>query len=269
MNWLNTPVNTLVPAVLFADWIGKSRRHRQALGAGFVAGLENDRRQAIVNCGQDFQQAFGEETRRIEWEAWEHSKAWGIDVMNQLNAQGFTFDPRNVQFEVWGENWVGCTATYACHLGRVFGLAHPMVRRFDMINPDWSPLFLESTIVDQNLPMAEDVRLFIFKTADKGPTWGNYIAPYWEGNHGFMDRPHAVDVDFPPDTVVEVDLFGWEIGRARGSVGPKYDRYGRMRMSVGCGAHTPHHSTISMPDDSLSLDEFRSALLAGQVVEKS
>ncbi len=246
----------------------RTDRNRDVLGEAFVAGLEDDRRRAIVNRGPQLQQPWGAHTQQIEWEAWEHSKAWGIDLMRQLNDQGFTFDPAAVEFEVWGENWVGCTATYACHLGRVFGLPKPMVRRFDMINPDWSSMLLQATVVEQDLPMPENVRLFIFKTAHEGPKWGNYIAQYWEGIHGYMDRPHVVNVDFPPDKVIEVDLFGWEIGRARGSVGPKYDRYGSMRMAAGCGAHTPHHSTIAMAERGLSLEAFRAALLTGRVVEK-
>ena len=82
--------------------------------------------------------------------------------------QGYTYDPSNVEFIACGENWVGCGAVYPIQMGRAFGLANPIERRFDLINPDWSPVLLGATAIDQNLQMPEQIRLFIFKTNPLG-----------------------------------------------------------------------------------------------------
>ncbi len=243
----------------------ETAENRRRLGTEFVKGLDQDRRQAEANRGPDFQKQWGPMTRQIEWDAWEHSKAWAVDLLAQLNANGYTFDPADVAFEAWGENWVGCGATYSCHMARVWDLAEPMHRPFDMFNADWSPMLMKAEPLEQGLELAEHVLLYIFKTAYEGPTWGCYVAQYWEGIHGIMDPVHAVDVDFPPDTVWEVDLAGWEIARIRGCVGPKYDRYGPMTMQAGCGAHTPYHSTVALAEQNISFEQFRDALRNGRV----
>ncbi len=242
-----------------------TEHNREVLGVDFVRGIEEDRQQAIKNRGPNL-------TER-ELYAWEHSKAWAIDLDKQLAERGYTYDPATVEFIAFGENWVGCVATFPIHMGRAFGLTKPMERRFDLINPDWSPMLTKATPVERGLPMPENIRLFIFKTEENvGPTWGRYVAQYWEGLHGLMDPPHVVTVEFPPDSVTECDLFGWEIGRARGTLGNQYGRegyyYGHMVMNVGCGAHTPHYATLVMAEESLPIEDFRAALLAGKVSEK-
>jgi hypothetical protein len=108
--------------------------NRAALGETFVKGLEEDRRRA-------------EETRGGKWTeaevaAWERSKAWAVDLHTQLEAQGYTFDPATVRFIAFGEDWSGCAATFPIHIGRAWGLTHPIERRFDLMNPDCSALML-------------------------------------------------------------------------------------------------------------------------------
>ncbi len=233
----------------------------RALGQEFVAGLEEDRR-------------VGVENRRCavpdnEFSAWGRSKAWAIDLTAQLAEQGYTFDPAAVEFLCLGENWVGCGATFPIHMGRAFGLVRPIARRFDWMNPDWSPMLMDAEAVDQNLEMPEHIRLFIYKTADRIPTCGRYIAQFWEGMRGIMDPPHVVKVQFPPASVMEADLFGWPTCRARGLVGyPQQHFHGGLTMHVGCGAHTTHYATVAMADRTLSLEDFRTALLAGSVAVK-
>ena len=177
--------------------------------------------------------------------------------------------PAAVEFLCLGENWVGCGATFPIHMGRAFGLARPIERRFDWMNPDWSPMLMDAEVVDQNLEMPEHIRLFVYKTAEGGPTCGRYVAQFWEGMRGIMDPPHVVEVDFPPASVMESDLMGWPICRARGLIEyPQQHFHGRMTMQVGCGAHTTHHATVAMADHTLSLEDFRTALLAGGVEMK-
>ena len=230
----------------------------RVLGPQFVRDLEEDRRIAVARRGGAVPD--------IEFSAWGRSKAWALDLREQLHEQGYTFDPAAVEFLALGENWVGCGATFPIHMGRAFGLAQPIERRFDWMNPDWSPMLMDATVVDQNLPMPGHIRLFIFKTADQGPTYGRYVAQYWEGLRGIMEPPHSVEVDFPPATVMESDLIGWPLCRARGLIEyPQHHFHGKMTLQVGCGAHTTHGATVAMAAGKLSLEEFRRSLLAGRV----
>ena len=233
----------------------------EALGPEFVQGLEED-----VQRARD---SRGEEIPDVEVSAWGRSKAWTIDLTRQLQENGYTFDPANVEILALGENWVGCGASFPIHMGSALGVAHPIIRRFDWMNPDWSPMLLHSTVVEQNLPMAEHVRLFIHKTAEAGPTYGRYIAQFWEGMRSIVDPPRSVEVEFPPESVMECDLIGWPTCRARGLIEyPHHHFHGRMTMHAGCGAHTTHYSTVAMAAKDLPLGEFRDALLAGEVVVK-
>lgn len=228
------------------------------LGLDFVKGLEDDRRRG--------EQARGSEIPQNEFSAWGRSKAWTIDLNEQLHEQGYEFDPYDVEFLAFGENWLGCGATFPIQMGRAWGLAKPIERQFDWINPDWSPMLLSAEAVEQNLPMPGNIRLFIFKTADVGPTYGRHVAQFWEGTHGIMDRPHVVEVDFPAETVVEADVIGWPLCRARGLVEYPYRYFhGRLTMHVGVGAHTGLYSTVAMADSKLPFKDFRAALLAGKV----
>ena len=54
-----------------------------------------------------------------------------------------------------------------------------LLRRFDLIEPSASPMIMKARVVDQNLPMPDNIRLFIFKTANEGPTWGRYVAQFF------------------------------------------------------------------------------------------
>lgn len=49
------------------------------------------------------------------------------------------------------------------HLGRTLGLAKPIERRFDLMHPDEGRMLLESTAVEQNLPMPGDISLLIYQ----------------------------------------------------------------------------------------------------------
>ena len=150
-------------------------------------------------------------------------------------------------------------------MARALGVAKGVERRFDLINRDFSRMFLKLSLVEQNIAMPEGIRLFIFKTADEGPTWGRYIAQFWESAHGVMDLPHKVAVDFPKDSVREVNLEGWGITRARGINRDHYNWYGHLEMIAGCGGHTPYYATVAMAEEDLSLAGFRAALVAGKV----
>jgi hypothetical protein len=268
--------------------------NRQVLGVNFAKGLEDDRRQAIKNRGPSLAED--------ELAAWEHSKAWAIDLNQRLAAQGYTYDPTTVGFLAFGEDWSACAATYPIHMGRAFGLTRPIERRFDLINPDCSPVLLRATAIEQNLAMPENICLFIFKSVE-----GRLLAQYWEGMHGIFDKPHVIKVNFPPASVRLIDAFGNPPGdrqdylehlerfnrRLIDMFGPPGDRqgcsealerFGRYLIDVfgnprgglnqgditvraGCGLHTPHQADLVLAEPNLSLGEFRQALLAGKVVD--
>ena len=230
----------------------------RVMGPEFEKGLEEDRRLAIQNRGCDVPDN--------EFSAWGRSKAWTIDLTEQLNEQGYTFDPATAEFIAFGANWMGCVATFPIHMGRAFGLARPIERRFDWINADWSPMLMNATVVDENLAMPENIRLFILRTANNGPTYGRYVAQYWEGMRGIMDPPHLMEVEFPPESVMECNIFGNPIWQSRALICyPHRYFYGKMTMQVGCGAHTTHYTTVAMADDKLPLEDFRAALLGAKL----
>ena len=169
-----------------------------------------------------------------ELAAWERSKGWAADLDRQLAAAGYRYDPETVEFVTFGANWVGCGATYPIQMARVFGLTHPIQRRFELSNPDWSPLLLAADPVEQNLPVGDRVLLYIFRNGHLGPmaatpspdVRGRYLAQYWEGVRGIMAPAHLVIVDFPAGSVREVDLFGVEIGPRPRPVGGAQPRAG-------------------------------------------
>ena len=219
--------------------------------------LDEDRRKATENRGKGWEQG-------LEWKCWEWSKTWTIFLKNQLEHQGYTFDPATVEIEAMGENWTGCCATYPINMGCAWGLAKPISRRFDLINPDGSAILLKAELVEQNLPMPGNIRLFIFKTADEAPTYGSYVAQFYEGIHGVMDRPRVVEVNFPDNSVNEITSYGTSL---ESGLGIWTRHYGRIEMSVGYGGHFYHPATLVMtiPKKQVSLEEFRESLLAGKV----
>ena len=256
----------LGPRCLVCRLGGDLAENRRALGAEFSRGLEADRAAAAA--------AHGAPVSAYELAAWERSKAWAADLDRQLAAAGYRYDPESVEFVTFGANWVGCGATYPIQMARVFGLARAMQRRFELSNPDWSPLLLAAEPVQQNLALADRVLLYIFRNGHLGPmaatpspdVRGRYLAQYWEGIRGIMDPAHLVTVDFPAGSVREVDLFGVEVARARG-LWAEPNR-GPVTMSVGSGVFTPYHSTLVMAEEHLSLEQFRDTLLAGTVAER-
>jgi len=245
----------------------------KATGLEFNRGLEADRRRAVENrpAGMTDEQFNGQVG------AWRASKAWAVDLKEKLHTRGYTFDPATVKIVCFGSDWRGCAATYPIQMGRAWGLAEPIERRWDLIMHDWGPLDVTSTVVVQNVRMPAHVRLFVFKSER-----GRYCAEYWEGLHGPMDRPHVVTLEFPPGSVRVIDLFGRAVSPGHRTFGPKTPqgrtiyppkpgdgnrRYGRLTVNVGFG-----HRAVAFPDiveagPDLSLDDFYAALVAGNVAE--
>ena len=245
-----------------ADW-DKIRDEMGELGDSFFEGIEVDRIQATKNRGLQ-ERALTETDDTVpgmetgpELRNWALSKAWAFDLRRQLEERGYTFDPASVEFVVFGGDWSYCSATFPIHMARAFGLSRPMRRSFELINRSCSPMLLQASVVEDDISMPDHIRLYIVKTKD-----GRHAAQFFEGLHGIMDPPHVVVVDFPPASVTRVDLWGDPIERHVGIDA----RSGRVVMSVGCGGHTRYEGTL-VRTENLSLEDFRSALLNGKVVQ--
>ena len=223
---------------------------RKALGPAFVKGIEEDRATAL-RCRP---QGIDDDAFEHGFEAWVRSKAWGTNLRRKLEARGYRFDPRTAEFVAWGGDWRGCAATYPIHIGRVFGLANPIERRWDLIIHDSGPMDVKSALVVQNVVVPEHVRLFVYRNER-----GRYCAEYWQGLYCPMERPRQIALDFLPGVVRKVDLFGRTVGDAT---------YGRVTVAIGCGGHTPYRPDILEASPGLTLDDFYDVLTAGTVCER-
>jgi len=258
---------------------GGAEAKERALGRDFLKGVEDDQRAAIRNRGLADGVVTADQLRQdgasrdnspelpagglqqSEIRAWMQAKAWGLDLLAQAESRGLEFDPATVEMEAFGGDWCFCAASYPIQIGRAMGLANPIERRFDLINPAEGPVLLQSEVVEQNIPLTDNIRLFIWEYTDShGP---RYVAQFWEGIRGIMDRTHEAVVDLPRDAAQIVNLWGFPEARARGVDTPP--RRGRLRLSVGSGGHTQIASSIVMTDGRLPLDEFRDALTSAEI----
>ena len=279
--WQGVRCGIIGPRAVVSRVEGGPAQIERILGSEFFDGIEADQREAIRNRGLPEGHLSADQLRaeaasrgrkaelptgglrQTEIRAWMASKAWAADLRAQFEERGYTFDPATVQMQAFGGDWCYCAGSFPIGIGRALGLSNPIERRFDLINPSEGPMLMKSKLVDQNLPMPESIRLFIWEYTDsEGP---RYVAQFWEGLRGIMDRPHTVSVEFPADTVREVNLWGMGLERSLGiddtNVG------GPLKLNAGSGGHTPIRSSIVMTENDLSVDDFRSALLAGQVAE--
>lgn len=258
---------------------GGAEAKERAFGRDFFQGVEDDQRAAIRNRGLADGVLTADQLRQdgaardkspdlpagglqqTEIRGWMQAKAWGLDLLAQAESRGLDFDPATVEMEAFGGDWCYCAASFPIQIGRVMGLSHPIERRFDLINPAEGPVLLQSAVVEQNIPLAENIRLFIWEYTDShGP---RYVAQFWEGIRGIMDRTHEAIVDLPADAAEIVNLWGFPETRARGVDTPP--RQGPLRLSVGSGGHTPIPSSIVMTDGNLPFDEFRDALTSAEI----
>ena len=138
---------------------------------GFDRGLDEDLRQTVLQRGPQWENPQSLPPGR-EFEAWRGAKRMAVALQAILLEQGYSFDPQTVEMESFGDDWMGCAATYPIQIAGAWGLAKGVDRRFDLGISDESPLFLKVEPVEQNLPMPENVRLFLFKTPDEPPTGG-------------------------------------------------------------------------------------------------
>ena len=272
--------------------------YQHRLGSDFSEQLKLDKEVALndrYGWSQTNYAHPGGVNDHMEWLIWERCKAMAFDFKSQLEDRGYTFDPETVEIVGAGEDWSYCASTYPIGLSRALGLKMPIERRFDLMNPDESPMLLQSTAIEQNIPMPHNIRLYIFRTHGETPdgilaqSHGNYVAQFYEGSHGVMDRPHVVNVDFPQGTVHQVNLTGQPLSFAVGGhsnnlghqgLSPSTVEYYRLLtdcskkiggrqviMEVGCGGHTPYPASLVMANSETTLGQFRELLVNGRVLE--
>ncbi|MCC6424607.1 MAG: hypothetical protein IT447_14125 [Phycisphaerales bacterium] len=221
-----------------------------SLGTEFAESLTKDRQLALAMRSKD----VSDEAFEHEFSTWVLAKSWITDLKQKLAVNGYTFDPMTVEFVCWGSDFRGCAASYPIMMGRALKLKHPIERRWDLIVHDEGKMVARSQLVVQNVKLAGEVRLFIFKN-EKG--W--YCADFWEGMHGPMDRARRMALKFPAGSVRCVDYDGQALDGGA--------LYGELTVPIGCGGHTPHHERIIEATERLSLDEFYSVLVNGRMSE--
>lgn len=212
----------------------------KALGSDFERGLAEDRRRALRFRAAGVSDAQFDN----EMAAWERSKAWALNLRRQLESRGHAFDPATVDLVSWGADWCGCAATYPIQMGRAWGLAKPIERRWDLTIRDCCRRYVEATLVVQNIAMPEHIRLYIFRGAN-----GRYYADYWEGLHCPMEPRHVVTLDFPAGAVRR-------LGEKRAGR--------RVTVKVGCGGHV-QSATVIEASRHFHLDDFHNVLTRGRV----
>ena len=152
----------------------------RSLGSDFFQGIEDDQRAAIRNRGLADGVLTADQLRQdgasrdaspdlppgglqaTEIRGWMQAKAWGLDLLAQAESRGLEFDPATVEMEAFGGDWSYCAASFPIQIGRAMSLANPIERRFDLINPAEGPVLLQSEVVEQNIPLADNIRLFIW-----------------------------------------------------------------------------------------------------------
>ena len=222
----------------------------ESLGAGYAAGLEQDRKAAEAARSKNVDEAAFDH----EFETWVTAKGWITDLKQKLQANGYTYDPRTVEFICWGSDFRACAASYPIMMGRALKLANPIERRWDLIVHDESAMLAASHLVVQNVEIPGGIRLFVFKNPQ-----GRYCADFWEGMHGPMDRARQMVLKFP---VGAARLVGYD-----GQMIAEQDKEGKLVVPIGCGGHTPHKEKIVEAVEGLSLDDFVAGLSGGKAAE--
>ena len=154
---------------------GGAEAKERALGSEFIQGIEADQRAAIRNRELPDGMLTADQLRldgaardaapdlppgglqQTEIRGWMQAKAWGLDLLAQAASRGLEFDPATVEMEAFGGDWCYCAASFPIQIGRALGLANPIERRFDLINPSEGPVLLQSQVVEQNIPLADNI----------------------------------------------------------------------------------------------------------------
>jgi hypothetical protein len=116
------------------------------------------------------------------------ARGWAQRLREVLQRRGFTYDPRSVVCEGWGESFEGCVANYCRHLGTYLGLHRPIKLNFPMTVPD-APFLLDARARGA-IPLDEDVLLYLWQRSD-----GLSIGWYHRGLASIGEAPLLADID--------------------------------------------------------------------------
>lgn len=95
-------------------------------------------------------------------------KAWTEEFKDAIMQRGFSYDPKTIRCEGWGESFDGCVAGFSAFLSRTLQLATPVDVLFDLAVPDM-PFLVTARLVERVRLPEKQLRLFLFEDARRRP----------------------------------------------------------------------------------------------------
>jgi len=179
------------------------------------------------------------------------SRAYAREIETALRERGLAFDPETVRAEAWGESFEGCVTKWSNGIGTYLHLSNTIEKNFEMTVPD-APFILRSRFVEC-VPLANDVRLFLFEGSDLQP-----IGLFLKASHRVWDRP--LFVHLPTDPRV------FEVKRKMGeTIWPVEEAEGIVKVPVYGGSYSDEPTYILGKE--LTFLEFRKRLVGTVISE--
>ncbi|MCK5733783.1 MAG: hypothetical protein KAI38_06325 [Candidatus Latescibacteria bacterium] len=167
-------------------------RAAPSVSGAFLPGLDDAFKTGVA---EDLMAAF--QARGYEWRAQDmkvavFSRAYAREIESAFIERGLAFDPKTVRAEAWGESFEGCVTKWSNGMGTYLRLSNPIEKKFEMTVPD-APFILCSNFVEC-VPLANEVRLFLFEGSDMRP-----IGVFLKASHRVWDRLLSVHLPADPE----------------------------------------------------------------------
>ena len=221
----------------------------------FLPGLDNAFKAGVAD---DLMAAF--QARGYEWPAQDmkvavFSRAYAREIESALRKRGLAFDSETVRAEAWGESFEGCVTKWSNGIGVYLHLSNPIEKNFEMTVPD-APFSLRSRFVEC-VPLANDVRLFLFKGRE-----GHPIGLFLKASHRVWNRPFFVHLPADPQV--------FEVKKKMGeTIWPVEDRNVSteevVKVPIYGGSYSDEPTYILAKE--LALSEFRERLVEAVILE--
>ena len=204
----------------------------------FFPGLDQAFKTGVAD---DLMAAF--QARGYEWPAQDmkivvFSRAYAREIKSAFRERGLAFDPETVRAEAWGESFEGCVTKWSDGIGAYLHLSNPIEKNFEMTVPD-APFILRSRFVEC-VPLANDVRLFLFEGSDLQP-----IGVFLKASHRVWYRPLFVLMPADPRTFEVKKKMGetfWPVVETEPVAG---DAEGIVKVPVYGGSYSDEPMYIS------------------------
>lgn len=95
------------------------------------------------------------------------SRATAVDIQNEFQARGLTYDPQNVESEAFGEGFEQCAMTWKAMLSHYLGFAKPIENNFELSVTGFP--FLINAKFKERIPFNYDIRLFLWEGSNGCP----------------------------------------------------------------------------------------------------